>query len=104
MIDHVTAICAASDKDAAVALAIANGDGPGAFSVPLSTQQNVSDPAQATHWGMTGYLATGEGDALNVSLNPMVKLFPLDDGSTFDQHLAMCQPPLYRLAPPPSNY
>lgn len=97
MIDFVTAICTTQDKAAAVALAQANGDGPNPFSVPLSTVPGVTDPAQATHWGMSGYLATGEGDALNVSLAPMVKVFPLDDGSDFNTHISLCVPPLYRI-------
>lgn len=93
---RLTAIVAAADVSAARALCVSLGDGPGTFSVPLSTTRGVTDPALATHYGMSGELYDGEGEALLVSIDPMVKTFSLDDGD-FLSHIAACSPPLYRI-------
>lgn len=93
----VTIICAAADRVAANAKAEALGAGPNNLSVPLATQPGLSDPAQATHWGGSGYMPEDIASALDQSLNPMVKVFPNDDGSAFAEHLLMCDPPLYRI-------
>lgn len=96
---NLTAIVTSADKAAAKALCTALGDGPGTFSVPLSTSPGVSNPALATHWAMSGELYDGEGEALILSVVPMVKTFDLE-GSSFAQHIAECTPPLYRINEP----
>lgn len=97
----VSCICENATKAAAQAICTAAGDGPGTFSVPLSTVQGVTDRAQATHWGMSGDIPSAEVDTLQFSLNPKVWVFDLNPQGapqqTFDQHLTMCTPPLYRV-------
>lgn len=94
---NVTIICTAADKSAAQSKATALGDGPGTFSVPLALTQGVTDRAFATHWGQSGSVDDAYAQAFDVSLQPLVKVFPLTGGDNFDAHLAMCVPRLYRI-------
>jgi hypothetical protein len=93
-----TFFCPAGALNAARAKAQELGDGPGTFSVPLSTQPGITDPAQATWYAMSGEeLRAGYADEMDVQLDPMVKVLPLEDGQTFDDHLALVNPRLYRI-------
>lgn len=93
----VTVICTAADRENANAKAAEFGDGPNSFSVPLSTQPGIKDPALSTHWGGSGQVSAEMADAMDVSLDPMVKVFDNTDGTSFADHLTMCTPPLYRI-------
>jgi hypothetical protein len=97
----VSCFCENAGKAAAVALCTSFGDGPGTFSVPLSTQAGVTDRAQATHWGMSGDINADEVAAMEVSLDPKCWVFELNPQGgaplSFDDHLAMCSPPLHRI-------
>ena len=93
-----TYFCPAGSLNAARAKAVELGDGPGTFSVPLHTQSGITDPAQATWYAMSGEEPfEGYADGLDTSLDPMVKVLPLEEGQTFDDHLAMVSPPLHRI-------
>lgn len=94
---NVTIICTAADKSSAQNKAVQLGDGPGTFSVPLSTTQGVTNRTLATHWGQSGSVDDAYAEAFDVSLQPLLKVFPLIGGQTFDDHLAMCVPRLYRI-------
>jgi hypothetical protein len=93
----VTMICTAADRAAAQAKASDLGDGPESFSVPLSPEKDVTTPALATHWAQSGAFPDYYVEAFDVSLAPMVKVFPLLAGQDFDAHLAACTPPLNRI-------
>lgn len=90
--------CPAGSLNAARNKAVELGDGPGTFSVPLATQPGITDRAQATWWAMSGHeLYEGYANEMNLSLDPMVKVLPLEEGQTFDDHLALVNPRLYRI-------
>lgn len=88
----VTLICTAADLEAANALAAQFPGGAGTFSFPLTT---TNGSFTATHYAGSGFVPADMADAMDVSLAPMVKVFPLSGGVTFWDHLAMCEPPLY---------
>lgn len=93
----VTIICAAADKDKANAMTTAAGWGI-CFSIPLATTPGITNPALATHWAGSGYIPEELVAALDVSLDPMVKVYDNQDGTGFPEHLLMVTPqPLHRI-------
>lgn len=95
----VTCICTAADKAAAQAIAVANGDGPGTFSVALSTSPSETNPANATHWGMSGQISGGEAAAFEQSVSPMINVTE-NDGTSFFQIIGSRVPQLYMVQEP----
>lgn len=84
----VTILCTHADLAACNSYAATlEGVGPNCISIPLSTQPGVTDRAQATHWGGSGWNPAPAVDAMIRSLDP--KFFVLsNDGTTFDGNLA----------------
>lgn len=80
-------------------LCVAAGDGPGTFSVALSTSPNETNPANATHWGMEGTYYEAVLEALQLSVDPMVNLTETD-GSGFNTVIASRVPALYKVNEP----
>jgi hypothetical protein len=89
----VTLICTAASKAAADALAATFPGGAGTFSVRLTTVQGGQTP---THYAGSGFVPEEMAEAFELSVDPMFKVFPLE-GATFNQHLAECAPPLFRV-------
>lgn len=97
---NVTLICAAADRAAAEAIVSQFPGGAGTFSVPLSTSPGITDPAQATHFAGSGMVAQEMADAVNNSVDPMLKVFS-NDNTDFNTIIStQCDPVLYRIYEP----
>jgi hypothetical protein len=92
---NVTCIVEAANKAAAVAIGVAYGDGTGTFSVPLSSNPSETNPANATHWGMSGSIPEAEVAAFEASVDPMINVTDNDTGGGFFQIIGSRSPQLY---------
>ena len=96
---NVTCIVAAADVTAARALAVSYGDGPNTFSVPLSTSPTETVPANATHYGMSGYIPEDEVLAFQASVDPMINVTS-NENTSFQEIIANRTPTLYLVQEP----
>lgn len=102
---NITAIVPAANLADAQQVCVNAGDGPGQFTVPIAyaSRGEITDPAQADWFGMTGPMEQAEADALNQAINLNVHVFPndpnMDPLTQFEAHLAACDPPLRRIIP-----
>lgn len=95
----VCCIVANADKAAAQTIAMAHGDGPGTFSVPLSTSSGITNPALATHWGMEGQIPEEEVNAFEISVDPMINVTDTN-GAGFNSIIGSREPRLYKIIEP----
>lgn len=100
---YVAAIVSAANLADAQAVAVAAGDGPGQFTIPIAyaSRGPITDPAQADWYGMSGPMDESETDAFNKAIELNIHVFPMDpsgdQAAQFDAHLAACDPPLARI-------